>query len=70
MGTCKDCKHWGSYPSDFWEENKPMTVCEREGYDDPSVRFEIEVSAADDTDLNAYLVTGPDFGCIHFERKN
>lgn len=61
IGKCKDCKFWGvSYDG----------VCDREGdlhtTKDPLRSFEVRASAADDTDLRAWLVTAPDFGCIQF----
>jgi len=65
MGNCKNCKHWEKYPASFWDFNRPMTACDLEVYDGEA-QFEIQASAADDTNLSACLVTGPEFGCVHF----
>lgn len=61
IGNCKDCRFWGrSYEG----------VCSREGdlhtSRDPSRCFEVRADAADDTNLQAWLVTAPDFGCVQF----
>jgi len=63
IGTCKDCKFWGL----LYEG-----VCDREQQiqTNKKSKFEIEVSALDDTDLSARLITGPDFGCVHFSVKD
>ena len=64
MRTCKNCKFWGVdyenvcdrvYP--FCDELKPDT-------------FSINVVAGDNQGVEDFLVTGPDFGCLHFMQKN
>jgi len=62
-GLCKDCKWWGLYLKG---------VCDKVGNIDVEKgfkKFSIEARADDDQGLEAYLVTGPDFGCIHFINK-
>jgi hypothetical protein len=56
---CKTCTFWGDY---------------REGVCDFSdstqaTRFVIHAEAADDSGLEAWLETGPDFGCVHHEAR-
>src|SRR5687768_11575162 len=60
--TCKHCTHWQTRHYMF---APPITVCDNLGHDD----FRIEATAADDTDLSAELITGPDFGCVKFTAK-
>ena len=61
MGHCKDCKFWGvDYDGD----------CDRVGYhENGPVMFDYYVNANDDSGLEFRLLTGPDFGCVHFEKK-
>ena len=64
MGTCKDCKYWGTY----YER-----ACDRVGdmhtERTPDSSFEIEATALDDSGLEVQLLTGPDFGCVQFVQK-
>ena len=65
-GKCKDCKFWGSQFSDDCSAANEMLV--RGVY--KGDEFGLYTSAADDWGLEAYLLTGPEFGCVKFERKN
>lgn len=71
-GNCKNCKYWKHWKS----ENISIRVCEAVDIYIPSktpdpMQFEIFVWAHDDSGIRHELVTGPDFGCIHFkEREN
>lgn len=59
--TCGNCKYWG---------RDVKGACERVDFKtDPDKKFEIEVKVADDYNLNTWLITGKDFGCVLFESK-
>jgi hypothetical protein len=61
MGQCRDCRFWDT-----------QGVCSRVGYADVDLddsSFEIVSSADDDQGSWGQLVTGPNFGCIKFERR-
>ena len=64
MKTCKTCKYWGRYI---------RTYCDNDGTDFHGNcklnGFEVIATAADDTNLQVNLKTGPDFGCILHEEK-
>jgi len=63
MGTCKTCFWWNrEYPGccgavDTIQTEKPDTL------------FSISAYGPDDTWLETYLRTGPDFGCIHHKES-
>ena len=64
MKTCKNCKWWSiSFENDcdFVKSNHASHK---------SIQFEMIGLPKDDRGLGAFLVTGPDFGCIHFEQKD
>lgn len=63
MGYCKDCKFWGVVYSGVCDKEKRIQS-------DPESTFEIEAFALDDSGLEANLVTGPMFGCVHFVKKS
>jgi len=76
VSTCKDCRWWGV----AWDgvcdapqsdtERKRGTIYEGAKYAvKDSAGFAIHADAADDSDLYAHLVTGPDFGCVKFKAK-
>lgn len=80
MNTCKNCKWWGAAwhgvcdapQSDITTRSARLPFpshLEKIREPKDSAGFSIEATAADDTDLNAYLVTGPDFGCVKFAPK-
>lgn len=60
-GTCKTCKWWGR----AWEGC--CDFVDTIHADKPLTRFTIAAYADDDSNLRAYLHTGPDFGCIHHQ---
>lgn len=64
MNTCKDCKWWGRTHANVCGKIDTLFAVEN-----PMRMFEIEATAADDHNLRAHLVTGPDFGCIQFDPK-
>lgn len=65
---CKLCKYWGGSFGDY--HNETQKICDREGNiqieNNPESSFRVEARATDDSGLEAYLVTGPEYGCIHF----
>lgn len=65
---CKDCKYWehtGDQYGKRWNEcNKASWV--NAGEDQASDVLGVYADASDDTGLQAGLITGPNFGCIHF----
>lgn len=64
MENCASCQWWGKSRKGCCDFVDTM------GATLPAKRFEVEAYAQDDTDLAAYLVTGPDFGCIHHAAKD
>lgn len=57
---CKNCRFWGRYRKG---------ECDREGGqfpDNPAAAFEAVARVLDDSGLTVSLVTGPEFGCVHF----
>lgn len=59
---CKNCRFWGV----VFEG-----VCDKIGddYMDSDSSFDIEWDALDDSGLELYFKTGPNFGCVHFSHK-
>jgi len=60
---CKWCKHWGHIFDN---------ACDRVNFIDSDIgssAFYVDCDADDDQGLEAWLMTGPDFCCIKFERK-
>jgi hypothetical protein len=64
MNTCKTCKWWGRVREGCCDFVDTLHSAK------PATRFEIYASADDDHNLQAYLLTGPDFGCIHHEARS
>jgi len=62
MGHCKDCK--------FWLKDKS---CDKVGrawsFNLNLSGFDIYATAHDDSGMEVYLITAPDFGCTLFEVK-
>lgn len=61
--TCRNCKFWGRYKTG---------VCDRIEYDNPPTHpgdASIDVRVMDDSGLDVWFRTGPDFGCSLFEKK-
>jgi hypothetical protein len=71
MNTCKTCKHWDtSQPEDFGVYHGDSHFpCER---NDGTVQIAQAHGAYTSTFDGSHpgLVTGPDFGCIHWEKKD
>lgn len=65
-GKCRTCKHWANIP-------QPMRGCLRvEGYIAQEADDLFAVDGASDRDGDGYfpcVVTGPEFGCVHWEAK-
>lgn len=74
LPRCKNCK--------FWKIRRFSTLpsygeCEAvDSYDEgfgwsqnPDTLFELEYDALDDTGIWAKLKTGPEFGCIRFNKR-
>jgi hypothetical protein len=74
--TCKNCKWWGrswraacgASQSDFVGGGIKSSLEKKMTLQDPA-GFNIWAFAADDHNLVAELVTGPDFGCVKFTPK-
>jgi hypothetical protein len=70
METCKTCKHWGRRVERF--DGMRLKSC-----DAPLIRYGYHVSEDEVTDNGALveddegwgMVTGPEFGCLHWEVK-
>ena len=61
--TCNSCRCWESGFCGIVDHYKgPQT--------EPATLFQIEASADDDSNLQASLRTGPDFGCILYQPRN
>jgi hypothetical protein len=61
MDTCKDCKHWSNRT---WTD---MQECQFDDAEMPkALRFHAYAQANDSYGMEYGIVTGPDFGCIHF----
>jgi len=64
MGRCKDCKNWDKRESICghieWVEVQEMPQ------DD---NFVLVANSDDDQGLEAYVRTGPDFGCTKFKAE-
>lgn len=76
-GTCKACAHWGrefagvcdGQRGDVKETGGDYPLPPRVRANTRADGFAIDASAADDTNLTTHLVTGPDFGCVHFAQR-
>ena len=65
--TCKTCKHW-----DNWNGTGRAGVCchlETGGIDDEVCLPAPNQLLARGMDDDTLILTGPDFGCIHWEEK-
>lgn len=67
MRTCKNCTYWDRYDTAC----ALATWFDIEERDRHNLRdgFGFVVDADDDQGLNGAFVCGPDFGCVHFERR-
>lgn len=70
-GTCKECKWWKRAAGNWPSPDPKHSVCDKVdgGTTVAPNGFSIDATADDDTNLCAFLVTGPDFGCNQFEPK-
>ena len=59
IGTCKDCRWWRS------EQSQTMKPCKKEITAD---RYAVD-GGWGDNEYKRGIVTGPDFGCIHWEER-
>ena len=74
--TCKNCRFWEREKTEKWEAIQTQKVygdcsCDRFFYVE-SFRSESESGCLMYTDSDGYkasFVTGEDFGCIHFKKK-
>lgn len=59
---CKNCKFWGRYREG---------CCDRQGsiFENNLAGFEADARVLDDSGLDIFLRTGPEFGCVHFQNK-
>ena len=73
--TCKNCAWWGRETDgvcDAPQSDLVKTLRKVHGYPETVYGttepdgFTIHATAADDTNLSAELVTGPEFGCVRF----
>ena len=68
MDTCKTCKWWK--PCDtFWAVLRGRGDCEYRCYEDPFPDLAWPYDYGDRDIVSARLSTGPDFGCIHHEKR-
>jgi hypothetical protein len=73
MGKCKDCKWWGKFANGSESEGYKKCCNHEKIYYDENYFIDIPkkdcLRYSDMDCYNAELVTGQDFGCIHFEVK-
>jgi len=70
MNTCKDCKWWDAYHKDDPANSFGMCRAERFAEDVQAVvKSPIEGEWPADGKYDGFD-TAPDFGCIHWEKKN
>lgn len=76
MNTCKDCIFWSQdYQGVCSGETGNVSRTRRTYYASSTFNvdkpdgFGVHVDVSDDTGLESYLVTGPDFGCNRFQPK-
>lgn len=59
--TCKTCKWWGRDVAGYCGFVDTVHSA------NPATLVQIEVHVADDSGLETWLRTGPEFGCIHHD---
>lgn len=79
MNTCKTCKWWADSAGTFIESKElKKLVPSMDPYHPcncPKINQDVHANpamdgaAAENMDGHPYFVTGPDFGCIHYEPK-
>ena len=74
MNICKNCKFWGNEVTGTCSGTNGNIKRKRSTYHtdlefsiDKPDGFDIYADASDDTGLESYLVTGPNFGCNNFK---
>jgi hypothetical protein len=60
---CRNCKFWGRYRARECDRVDGLFTA------NPSASFDIVARVLDDSGLETGLITGPDFGCVHFAGK-
>ena len=67
---CKNCAFWT--PNIYKQKNQIKGECDAVHSimtdKNPEITFEIEATADDDSNLSAELITGCNFGCVHFKQ--
>jgi len=58
---CKNCQYWVKW-------DRPFHTCDC-SVDNPETAFEVDGEAWDDSGLQVWLRTGPNFGCVHFKLR-
>lgn len=70
MNTCETCKHWNSHPDEPYEgsclNEKIQGISDSETVRTPHDGL---VASSGFDCSSAWIVTGPDFGCIHHTPK-
>ena len=67
-GTCKDCAYWTTY-SPHNDGSHAVSACSQDYCSTQRTRCQIGNWSDDDSGLQTWLETGPDFGCVHFKAK-
>jgi hypothetical protein len=66
MKTCETCKYWNI----SYNVVNNISDCDRvDCTSDNAKSFKIDVFVHDDSGLDVVLMTGKDFGCIHYDKK-
>lgn len=61
MNTCEHCRHWGE--EEIWHTKGRQ--CQQASLYPPSKEDQMGIEDG----AHAFIVTGPKFGCIHWEPK-
>ena len=69
-GTCKTCRYWGeAVEKDYMEFFTGGRVCIKT-FEPRSEHWHLGLDHGRDEDVESgHVVTGPDYGCIHYESK-
>jgi len=67
MNTCKTCKWWSEANKELWRGDGGDCACEKFVYEGPLEPDGLTYWDAENYD--ASFRTGPDFGCIHWEKE-
>lgn len=69
---CKNCKWWDDGICEALQSNyivNTKSLYDKQYQTEDKTGFNIFADAADDTGLNAFMITGPEFGCVKFVEK-